>query len=82
MKEHTPQPQSVSPKVKEEPITCPLCGSADTKDISSYSGNGILGPGAASWKTFDARMCNECGVHFTPVKRKGPPTFVRTIEVG
>ena len=76
------QKKPVEPVVKEEPITCPVCNSTDTKDISSYEGNGILGPGAANWKTFDARMCNDCGVHFTPVKRKNPQAFIRTIGVG
>lgn len=47
---------------------CPVCKSKNIKDISKYSNNGILGPGRRSWKISDTRECQECGVHFKPIK--------------
>jgi len=63
------KPAKPQPK-KEEELHCPVCGSTDIEDVSTYQGNGIFGPGAASWKTFDVRCCRDCGVLFKPVKKK------------
>ena len=49
-------------------VICPVCESENIKDISTYENNGLLGPGAAAWKTFDVRRCNECGVLFQPIE--------------
>jgi hypothetical protein len=54
----------------KENLICPVCGSIDIEDVSSYASNGIYGPGCASWKTFDCRCCRDCGVLFKPVKKK------------
>jgi len=54
---------------EKEHLQCPVCKSEKIEDISSYQSNGIYGPGSASWKTFDARCCNECGVIFRPIKK-------------
>ena len=47
---------------------CPVCKSSNIKDISKYESNGILGPGYRSWQIDDVRECQDCGVHFKPVK--------------
>jgi transcriptional regulator with XRE-family HTH domain len=46
---------------------CPLCNSDNIKDISMYSDNGIFGPGYRVHKTFDAMICNDCGIIFRNV---------------
>ena len=51
-----------------ENLKCPVCKSTDIKDVSTYQSNGRLWH-YSSWKTFDARCCNECGVIFKPVKK-------------
>lgn len=50
---------------------CPCCKSENVVDSSTWSDNGIIGPGYSSWKTTDARSCKDCGVIFKPVSGNG-----------
>ena len=50
---------------------CPCCKSENIDDSSTYASNGVYGPGGASWKTFDARSCKDCGILFKPVLGNG-----------
>lgn len=56
--------------MKKEKLKCPLCASENIKDESTYQSNGIYGPGRSSWKTFDVRCCQDCGILFKPVKKE------------
>lgn len=61
------------PALKQAAVIChcPVCKSDNVGDSSTYANNGIYGPGSASWKTFDCRVCNDCGVLFKPVPGNG-----------
>lgn len=50
---------------------CPVCKSENITDASQYKNNGIYGPGSRSWRTFDASICNNCGVYFKKVNGNG-----------
>lgn len=50
---------------------CPVCKSENIADASQYENNGIYGPGSRSWRTFDASICNNCGVYFKKVNGNG-----------
>lgn len=54
-----------------EKCKCPNCKSENVQDASTYKNNGVFGPGSASWKTFDAMVCNECGIFFKQVEGNG-----------
>lgn len=50
---------------------CPVCQSSNVTDASLYEHNGVYGPGSASWKSFEAMLCSDCGVMFRKVKGNG-----------
>jgi len=52
----------------QETYLCPVCRFTDTEDVSPRADNGIIGPGHASWKLLDVRVCKFCGALFMPTR--------------
>ena len=53
---------------KLKDVKCPCCKSTDIFLSQQRDGNGIMGPGFASWVTSENFVCQDCGVMFLDPK--------------
>jgi len=51
-------------------MECPVCHSKDKTRLNIVKDNGILGPGFESHVVMTYYVCNDCGVHYSDLKKK------------
>jgi C4-type Zn-finger protein len=53
-----------------EQMECPVCKSNDKTRNNLVKDNGVFGPGCESHVVLTYYVCNDCGVHYSDLKKK------------
>lgn len=57
-------------KKRIEKIKCPVCKSTEKIHYVKRENNGIIGDGFNSWVSEQYLICQNCGVHYSDLKKK------------
>jgi uncharacterized protein YbaR (Trm112 family) len=56
-------------KKRIEKIKCPVCKSIEKAHYVKRKNNGIIGPGFNSWVKEEYLICQNCGIHYSDLKK-------------